>query len=203
MQRQLSPAADKPLWAHSGSDYAGPSRAPHAVADCGRLTRCSAFPWSDDDRTAACRPASSPSSQTNGDLRASGDARRLPRHVPRYRYRDELAALTAPSSIAAARESGAAQHFRLVAVSGINRNRAAPLGEQGSPARSVKPSGERERAARRPTLRWHRRIRLDILILQAHAACDLKRHLKASRHQFKDIRRKGERLRARSRHVHR
>src|SRR6266511_3700920 len=70
------------------------------------------------------------------------------RHVPRYRYRDELAALTAPSSIAAARESGAAQHFRLVAVSGINRNRAAPLGEQGSPARSVKPSGERERAAR-------------------------------------------------------
>jgi hypothetical protein len=133
---------------HSGSDYAGPSRAPHAVADCGRLTRCSAFPWSDDDRTAACRPASSPSSQTNGDLRASGDARRLPRHVPRYRYRDEFAALTAPSSIAAARESGAVQHFRLVAVSGINRNRAAPLGEQGSPARSVKPSGERERAAR-------------------------------------------------------
>jgi hypothetical protein len=139
VQRQLSPAADKPLWAHSGSDYAGPSRAPHAVADCGRLTRCSAFPWSDDDRTAACRPASSPSSQTNGDLRASGDARRLPRHVPRYRYRDEFAALTAPSSIAAARESGAVQHFRLVAVSGINRNRAAPLGEQGSPARSVKP----------------------------------------------------------------
>src|SRR4030095_4187403 len=114
---------------------------------------------SDDDRTAACRPASSPSSQTNGDLRASGDARRLPRHVPRYRYRDELAALTAPSSIAAARESGAAQHFRLVAVSGINRNRAAPLGEQGSQFQ--------------PTLRWHRRIRLDILILQAHAACDL------------------------------
>src|SRR6266511_6392167 len=158
------------------------------------------------------------------------------RHVPRYRYRDELAALTAPSSIAAARESGAAQHFRLVAVSGINRNRAAPFGEQGSPARSVKPRASakgppeadfvvslvtawspalQRRTIRgwsprrlrhpqfQPTLRWHQRIRLDILILQAHAACDLKRHLKASRHQIKDIRWKGERLRARSRHVHR
>jgi hypothetical protein len=36
------------------------------------------------------------------------------------------------------------------------------------------------------------RIRLDTFILQAHAACDLKRHLKTSRHQFKDILRRGE-----------